>query len=249
VIVPLLYFLWKSMSLRVGDTWPMFIWPLGFAAAAVNLVAMQRERWPHSFIDRSFWWARVAIVTGVGFVVAVFLYYVATPWNFIGRTDPVGGEAGYEAVVSRAKAELENTGATWIATTDYRTYSMLRWFFGNRVPVVQINERGRYLGFRAPDMNLINGHPGLYVGREPENHPANPLWTSTTAVREPLERVDRVWRGIVMDTYALEKLSGWTPDLSPPPNSPLYRWRVLAGDVDSQLRIAAQRSRTQPASS
>jgi hypothetical protein len=97
------------------------------------------------------------------------------------------------------------------------------------VPVVQINERGRYLGFRAPDMNLINGHPGLYVGREPDNHPANPLWASTTAVREPLERVDRVWRGIVMDTYALEKLSGWTPDLSPPPSSPLYRWRVLAG--------------------
>jgi 4-amino-4-deoxy-L-arabinose transferase-like glycosyltransferase len=229
VIVPFLYFLWKSMSLRVGDTWPMFIWPLGFAAAAINLAAMQQEGWPLSFINRSFWWARVAVVTGVGFVIAVFFYYVATPWNFIGRTDPVGGEAGYEAVVSRAKAELENTGATWIATTDYRTYSMLRWFFGNRVPVVQINERGRYLGFRGPDMNLINGHPGLYVGREPENHPANPLWASTTAVREPLERVDRVWRGIVMDTYALEKLSGWTPDLSPPPTSPLYRWRVLAG--------------------
>ena len=229
VIVPLLYFLWKSMSLRVGDTWPMFIWPLGFAAAAINLAAMQQEGWPHSFINRSFWWARVAVVSGIAFVVAVFLYYVATPWNFIGRTDPVGGEAGYEAVASRAEAELGKTGATWIATTDYRTYSMLRWFFGNRVPVVQINERGRYLGFRAPDMNLVNGHPGLYVGREPDNHPANPLWASTTAVREPLERVDRVWRGIVMDTYALEKLSGWTPDLSPPPNSPLYRWRVLAG--------------------
>jgi hypothetical protein len=35
----------------------------------------------------------------------------------------------------------------------------------------------------------------------------------------------------VMDTYALEKLTGWTPELSPPPDSPLYRWRVLAGDV------------------
>jgi 4-amino-4-deoxy-L-arabinose transferase-like glycosyltransferase len=231
VIVPFLYFLWKSMSLRVGDTWPMFIWPLGFAATAINLVAMRREGWPAAFIDGSLWWARVAIVTGVGFVIAVFFYYVATPWNLIGRTDPVGGEAGYEAVVSRAEAELQKTGATWIATTDYRTYSMLRWFFGDRVPVVQINERGRYLGFRAPDMNLINGHPGLYVGREPENHPANPLWASTTAVREPLERVDRVWRGIVMDTYALEKLSGWTPDLSPPPNSPLYRWRELAGEA------------------
>jgi hypothetical protein len=33
-----------------------------------------------------------------------------------------------------------------------------------------------------------------------------------------------------MDSYALEKLTGWTPDLAPPPDSPLYRWRVLAGN-------------------
>ena len=32
-----------------------------------------------------------------------------------------------------------------------------------------------------------------------------------------------------MDTYALEKLTGWTPDLAPPPDSPLFKWRVLAG--------------------
>jgi len=42
-----------------------------------------------------------------------------------------------------------------------------------------------------------------------------------------------------MDTYALEKLSGWTPELSPPEQSPLYRWRVLAGDVSLKLRVAA----------
>ena len=34
-----------------------------------------------------------------------------------------------------------------------------------------------------------------------------------------------------MDTYALEKLTNWTPELSPPPDSPLYRARVLAGTV------------------
>jgi 4-amino-4-deoxy-L-arabinose transferase-like glycosyltransferase len=237
VIVPFLYLFWKSLSLRVGDTWPMFIWPFGFAATAINLVTMQREGLPQSLIKSSFWWARAAIASGITFVVAVFLYYVAAPWNFIGRTDPVGGEAGYEAVVSRADAELKKTGATWIATTDYRTYSMLRWFLADRVPVVQINERGRYLGFQKPDINLIQGHTGLYVGREPENHPANPLWASTTAVREPLERVDRVWRGIVMDTYALEKLTGWTPELSPPPDSPLYRWRALAGEVLPTWRL------------
>jgi hypothetical protein len=34
---------------------------------------------------------------------------------------------------------------------------------------------------------------------------------------------------VVLDTYALEKVTGWTPLLSPPPDSPLFRWRVLAG--------------------
>ena len=244
VIFPFLYFLWRSLGLRVGETWPMFIWPFGFAAAAINLSMLQREDWRESFVRWSLLGARVAIFSGIAFVVAVFLYYVATPWNLIGRTDPIGREAGYQTVVRRAETVLKEAGATWIATTDYRTYSMLRWFFRGRVPVVQINERGRYLGFREPDMNLIKGHAGLYVGREPDNDPANPLWASIPATREPLERVDRVWRGIIMDTYALEKLTGWTPELSPPSDSPLFRLRMLAGDAYFPLRVGSVRAKT-----
>jgi len=229
VLVPFLYFFWKSLSLRVGDTWPMFMWPIGFAAAAINVAMLQHEGWPAWMIRSTIAWAYAAIASGIVLVVLVFLYYVVSPWNFIGRADPIGGEAGYEQVVARAEAELQKTGATWIATTDYRTYAMLRWYFNGRVPVVQINERGRFQGFADPGMKEIAGHAGLYVAREPDN--LLPLWNLTTAVREPLERVDRVWRGVVMDTYALEKLTGWTPELSPPPDSPLFRWRVLAGDV------------------
>jgi 4-amino-4-deoxy-L-arabinose transferase-like glycosyltransferase len=227
VIVPFSYFFWRSLSLRVGDTWPMFIWPIGFAAAAINIAMLPREGSSARMVQSTTSWARAAIASGIVFVVAVFLYYVVTPWNFIGRTDPIGSEAGYQQVVHRAQAQLQETGATWIATTDYRTYAMLRWFFRDRVPVIQINERGRFEGFRDPGMNAIRGHAGLYVGREPDN--SNPIWTSTTAIRQPLERVERSWRGIVMDTYALEKLTGWTPELSPPKDSPLYRARTLAG--------------------
>jgi 4-amino-4-deoxy-L-arabinose transferase-like glycosyltransferase len=234
VIVPFGYFLWKSLTLRVGDTWPMFMWPAGFAATAINIAILPREGWPASMIKSTISWANAAIASGIVTVVAVFLYYAVTPWNFIGKNDPIGGEAGYEQLVDRAQAELPKIGATWIATTDYRTYAMLRWYFRDRVPVVQINERGRFLGFRDPGMSLIRGHTGLYVGREPDN--TSPLWASTTAVKEPLERVERSWRGIVMDTYALEKLTGWTPELSPPPDSPLYRWRVLAGEIQPPWR-------------
>ena len=241
VLVPFLYFFWKSLTLRVGDTWPMFLWPAGFAAAATNVALLPREGAPAWMVRSTISWARAAVASGIVFVVAVFLYYVVTPWNFIGKADPIGGEAGYEQVVERAQAELQTLGATWIATTDYRTYAMLRWFFKGRVPVIQINERGRFMGFRDPGMNLIRGHTGLYVGREPDDR--SPLWASIPAVREPLERVDRSWRGIVMDSYALEKLTGWTPELSPPPDSPLYRWRVLAGEVHWPWRVAALANR------
>jgi 4-amino-4-deoxy-L-arabinose transferase-like glycosyltransferase len=236
VIVPFVYFLWKSLTLRVGDTWPMFIWPAGFAATAINITMLTRDGFSGPMIKSTISWANAAIASGIIFVVLVFLYYVVSPWNFIGRTDPVGAEAGYAPVVDRARAELQKTGATWIAATDYRTYSMLRWYFKARVPVIQINERGRFMGFSDPGMSLVTGHTGLYVGREPDDK--NPIWASTTAVREPLDRVERRWRGVVMDTYAIEKLTGWTPELSPPKDSPLFRWRVLAGDVHPRSRVA-----------
>ncbi len=227
VLVPFFYFLWKSLTLRVGDTWPMFLWPMGFAAAAINLVQMPRENWSARMIGSTLAWAKAAVVSGIAFVVVVFLYYLAAPWNWIGRTDPVGGEAGYERLVERTQAELQNIGATWIATTDYRTYAMLRWYFNSRVPVLQINERGRFQGFGDPGMKEIAGHTGLYVAREPDQ--ASAIWSATTAVRQPLERVDRSWRGIVM--------------VSPPPASPLFRWRVLAGEIHQRWRVAAFVSR------
>ena len=229
VLVPFGYFCWKSLTLRVGDTWPMFLWPAGFAAVAINVTRLPLEGWPAWLVRSSFFWVRIAIVSGIAFVVGVFFYYVAAPWNLIGHTDPVGAEAGYDVVAARARNQLKHTGATWIATSDYRTYAMLRWYFNGRVPVIQINERGRFRGFADPGMDWIKDHPGLYVTREPDN--ARPLWNEIKAERQPLEHVERSWRGIVMDTYALEKLTGWTPELSPPPDSPLFRWRVLAGEV------------------
>jgi 4-amino-4-deoxy-L-arabinose transferase-like glycosyltransferase len=234
VLVPFLYFLAKSMTLRVGDTWPMFMWPVGFAATAVNLATMTKEGWSARMLKSSLFWARTAIVSGIAFVVIVFLYYVAAPWNFLGKSDPIGAEAGYEQVAARAQAALDETGATWIATTDYRTYAMMRWLFRGRVPVIEINERGRFQDFRDPGMDKIRGQAGVYVGRAPEDRSS--LWQNIPAKREQLGEVERRWRGLVMDTYVLEKLTGWTPELSPPKDSPLFQWKVLAGEFEKRER-------------
>ena len=31
-----------------------------------------------------------------------------------------------------------------------------------------------------------------------------------------------------MSSYLMKKLTGWKPDLNPPPDSPFYQWRWLA---------------------
>jgi 4-amino-4-deoxy-L-arabinose transferase-like glycosyltransferase len=229
VLVPFLYFLWKSLTIRIGDTWPMFVWPIGFAAAAVNLTMLSKEGWSARMVRSSFAWTNAAIVSGIAIVVLVFLYYVASPWNFLRAADPNGSEAGFADLAARVEADMKKIDATWIAATDYRTYAMLRWHLKGRVPVVQINERKRFQGFADPGMKMIEGHAGLFIAREPDD--LLPIWSSIGGVREPLERVDRVWRGSVMDTYDLEKLTGWTPELSPPKDSPMFPARPLADDV------------------
>lgn len=231
VLVPFAYFFFKSLTFRVGDTWPMFMWPVGFAAAAVNLAMMPKDGCSARLIRSSIFWMKTALVSGIVFVVIVFLYYVAAPWNLLGKMDPVGAEAGYEQVVARAQAALDETGATWIATTDYRTYAMMRWLFRGRVPVVEINERGRFQDFRDPGMDRIKGQAGIYVGRQPDDH--SPLWEQIPATHTPLGQVERRWRGVLIDTYTIDKLTGWTPELSPPKDSPLFQWRVLAGSSRS----------------
>jgi hypothetical protein len=208
------------------------MWPVGFAAAAVNLVMLSRENRSARLIRSSLFWLNTAVVSGIGFVVIVFLYYVAAPWNLLGKIDPVGAEAGYEQVAARVQTALDETGATWIATTDYRTYAMMRWLFRGRVPVIEINERGRFQDFRDPGIDRIKGQAGIYVGREPDNRSS--LWENVPAKREQLGQVERRWRGVLTDTYVIEKLTGWTPELSPPKDSPLFQWKVLAGEFEKR---------------
>src|SRR5713226_8481603 len=62
VIVPFGYFFWKSLTLRVGDTWPMFMWPIGFAATAINIAMLPREGFPAWMIRSTILWPRLRLL-------------------------------------------------------------------------------------------------------------------------------------------------------------------------------------------
>ncbi|HEY2247456.1 MAG TPA: glycosyltransferase family 39 protein [Bradyrhizobium sp.] len=216
VIVPLLVLIEHSLSARVGDSWPLFIWPLAFACTAISYKHWRDEArsWPARI---SFATLVVAIVGGIAFVAATELYYLTGKANYLGKDDPIGKEASFADVVAAADAARKEAGAKWFVTTDYRMSAMLRWHLRDAVPVIQLNERARYLGFRAPD---LEGDVALYVA--PKGNRNLVLWADTNAARQPVGEVNLSWRGVTYDVYTLQKVSGFKPVLSPPPGDPLY---------------------------
>ena len=222
VAVPVGFLLWRSLYARIGDSWPLFIWPFGFACVAINLARWRQEA-PGSVMARtgpSF--AAAAVLTGIGFVALATIYYTEAGANYLGRNDPIGKEAGFGQVVDAANDALKKAGASWFATSDYRIYSMLRWHLRDRIPVVQVNERSRFIGFGTKDADIA-GPAGLYIA--PQDETWSEIWGTTTAVREPVGQVDLTWRGVRYDTYLMQKLTNWKPVLSPPPGDPLFKSR------------------------
>ncbi len=224
-LVPFAYFLWKSLSLRIGDTWPLVIWPFAFAAAAINLVEMSKEQRGGWIARTAAPWAKAAIALGVVLNVAIFYYYGVSNLAVAARQDPVAKEAGYGAIAREAKAVADRVGAKWIATLDYRIYAELRWHLKDSIPVVQVNERSRFIGFNDYASAALRSGIGLYVDSAPND--GNIIETGTPAVLRMVGQADRTWRGVMIEPFVFKTVAGWTPDLSPPPDSPFYKWRLL----------------------
>jgi hypothetical protein len=121
---------------------------------------------------------------------------------------------------SATSADNESRSHIDLSTTDYPIYSMLRWHLKDRIPVVQINKRNRYIGFGTTDADIA-GPVGLYV--EAKGEPRRDIWGTTTAVLEPVGQADLTWRGVRYDSYLMQKLTNWRPVLSPPPGDPLFK--------------------------
>jgi len=84
--------------------------------------------------------------------------------------------------------------------------------------VVQVNERRRYVGFAEP---TLDGSIGLYVASEGD--PDAAIMAKTSAVLQPAGGIELTWRRVSYDRYRFQKLTNWTPVLSPPPNDPFER--------------------------
>jgi hypothetical protein len=180
-----------------------------------------RQEAPHSrWVHAGPAFLAAAIVSGIAFVVAAHLYYIAGSANYLRNDDPIGKEAGFAGVVAAADSKRKEIGSRWFVTSDYRMYSMLRWHLRDAASVVQINERLRYLGFRHP---VLDGTVGLYVA--PKADARADVWAGTGATLQAVGQADLSWRGFAYDVYALQKVTGWKPVFAPPPGTRLFEAR------------------------
>jgi hypothetical protein len=66
---------------------------------------------------------------------------------------------------------------------------------------------------------------GLYVDSAPND--GNIMEKQTPAVFRVVGTANRTWRGVVVEPFVFKTVTEWIPDLSPPPDSPFYKWRLL----------------------
>ncbi len=225
-LVPFFFFLWRSLSLRVGDTWPMLVWPFAFAATAINLAGISKVAENNWFLRTAQRWAVAAIAFGVVLNLGAFYLYGISNFTAAGARDPIGKEAGYREIALGAKAATGKSGATWIGTINYRIYAMLRWHLKDSIPVIQMTERSRFNGFdEKRNAAAVGSGAGLFVDTFPND--GNVIERATPAAFEVVGQQDRIWRGITVDKFVFKKITNWIPDLSPKPGTVFYDWPPL----------------------
>lgn len=225
-LAPFAFFLWRSLSLRVGDTWPMLIWPFAFVSTAINLAQIRKSPQTNWFLRTAQGWAVAAIAVGAVLNAGAFYYYALSNAPGLGKRDPIGKESGYREAALQAKVVADRTGAKWIATINYRIYAMLRWHLKDSISVVQVTERSRFLGFNDEKAKAaVRSGTGLYVDTVPGE--GNIIETGTPASVGIVGGADQMWRGVVIDKFIFKTVKNWTPELSPPRDTLFYNWHPL----------------------
>jgi 4-amino-4-deoxy-L-arabinose transferase-like glycosyltransferase len=208
-LFPFGFLLVRSFTLLINQSWMWFVWPMGMLALAIALPWERSRR-------------RVAALTVAlavfGLLPGVFFgFALSNAPSGLGPGDPLGQDAGYAEMSRDVLARAKAAGATWIATTDYRTYASLQFHIGKNIPVRQVNQRARFLDFASRD-------PGQFAGRALHVYLPGAPPVALGAQRHPLGTLPVLWRGEVMQQVALETLDGFVPELDPPPGSPAYTW-------------------------
>lgn len=152
---PILYFAAHAMHDRVQANWLAPLYPLLAVAAAFALhTTLPAKR--RSLVGVS--------AVAVGLIMTGLLYaHALHPLdNGTLRKDPTRQGHGWFVLAQEVERLRVSSGADWIATTSYATTGQLAFALRETTPVIQLDERLRYVHLPAPSPPLLQ-QPALYV--------------------------------------------------------------------------------------
>jgi 4-amino-4-deoxy-L-arabinose transferase-like glycosyltransferase len=193
------YFLWHSLHDRVQGNWPSFLYP----ALAVAAAAAWDSRGAVLRFSRMF-----------ALPVALALTLIAYLQAFTGviplARDPLNRllAYGHEFVAAQVYAWSAQSGARAVLTTGYAQTGWLSYYLPDDLPVIQLNERERWLAEPPPDAELLQG-PLLYVTESWRDR--RDLVAQQFAEMEELARVPRVRAGQPIEDYVIYRVAGRRP--------------------------------------
>lgn len=160
------YLLLHSLHARVQAHWPAPIYPalalLGAVAADGDRREDRRSGAAAGVRPGSIWAGlrRAAGPLGIGLTVLA-LAYAACGLHLLGKKDPSLQLRGWPAFARAVEAERETSGAAWVGTLSYGVNGQLAARGEIKAPVLQLNERERYVFLPPSGADLAK--PGLVV--------------------------------------------------------------------------------------
>ena len=161
LIGPLLaYFLLHSLHARVQGNWVAPAYPV--LAILGAQAAFQRRKFPVRLQRTIAVSRRLAVPVGLAFAAIVYLQATAAPIPLDPAKDPTALMAGWANLAEQVDAIAKDVEAHYILTSRYALASELGIYSRSGNPVIQFNERIRWLAFDNPPTSLFDQR-GIYV--------------------------------------------------------------------------------------
>jgi len=154
------YFLFHSLHARVHGNWPAPAYPV-FAVLGSE-AAFQIWRFPKRLQGAMAASHRLAVPIGVAIAAIVYLQAAAAPFPLNAAKDPTALMAGWSELAHQVEDVARREKAAYILTSRYRLTGELAYYSSSRIPVLQFNERLRWISFQKPPAAVLS-QPGLYV--------------------------------------------------------------------------------------
>ena len=156
----LLYFMFHSLHARVHGNWLAPAYPV-FAIlgteAAFSIPSFSERLRPLILFSRRF-----SVPVGLSVAGIAYVQALAAPIPINPAVDPIAVVSGWSDLAETVDSIARREGAGYILTSSYKLTSELAYYAPRAIPIMQFNERVRWLSLEQPQPNF-SSQSGLYI--------------------------------------------------------------------------------------